>query len=173
MEIKNVRDSNGNRIRGGSETCEQILRGLRGVLAELMFDGNVSVEGTAACSFNILNVRLSNEYVRRCGRNINDRGRHGSFLNWDNWVDLNNAVNDLFDEMHLKASITSNGRLFIVRNVEHGRMTEREWRSAARGSSSIWEAEFPSRCIRYSERKRESKMEEKREAAAKDPTSEI
>lgn len=168
MEITNLRDSSGNRIRGGSETCEQILRGLRRILVGLMFDGNVSSRGPLACSFDILNVHISSEYARICGTNINERGRHGSFLNWDNWVDLNNAVNDLFDEMHLKANITSNGRTFIVRTLERGRMTEREWQSA-RGRSSGWEPEFPSKCVRYSERKRE----EKRESVAKDPASEL
>ena len=119
----------GNRVQKDDKLCNHLIDGIKKDLDDLMFKGNAKkMDRKNACSINVSNVRLSEEYIRKYGYNVSGwSGRRGRYLSWDNWVDLNGEVNELFDENGVRADIKSLGGKFIIRNVETGKKDESDW----------------------------------------------
>ena len=76
-------------------------------------------------------VRLSDEYVKEKGRNVSPfTGRRGRILGWENWVEVNDAINDVLDKKDISANVKSLGGLFIIREGKD-RKTESDWEERA------------------------------------------
>lgn len=57
---------------------------------------------------HLSDCRLSESYVEKHGYNLSPyTGRRGRILNWDNWVEVNNSINDILDEKKVSADISS------------------------------------------------------------------
>jgi hypothetical protein len=70
---------------------------------------------------------LTDEYVKKYGRNVNGySGRRSRYLSWEDWVEFNDAVNDVLDENRISANAQSLAGQFVQR---HGltRMTRDDW----------------------------------------------
>jgi len=97
-------------------------------LKKLGYDFNVKPVGAG---FEIRNFRLSNDYVKKHGRNFSPySGRRGRILGWQNWVQVNNTVNDVLDKMNVGANIKSLHGKFRIRQGTH-RFTENDWEGLA------------------------------------------
>jgi len=72
-------------------------------------------------------IRLSEDYIKKYGRNVSPfTGRRGRILGWYNWVEVNNAVNDVLDRLHVSANVHSlHGKLKIREGKL--RFTESDW----------------------------------------------
>lgn len=107
---------------------ETVKDKLTSALKKLGYDFNVRPAGTG---FEIRNIRLSDEYVKKYGRNFSPfTGRRGRILGWKNWIQVNNAVNNVLDRMHVGANIKSLGGKFKIRYGKH-RFTESDWEGLA------------------------------------------
>lgn len=77
--------------------------------------------------FSISDIRLSEAYVKKYGRNVNDfSGIRGRYLGWDNWVEVNNLINKVVDKFHAEAKVDSLGGKFKIREGKR-RYTEDDW----------------------------------------------
>jgi hypothetical protein len=114
MEIRKIIGADRETVRGK----------LTSTLKRLGYDFNVRPAGAG---FEIRNIRLSDEYVKKHGRNFSPfTGRRGRILGWHNWVQVNNAVNDVLDRMDVGANIKSLHGKFKIRYGKH-RFTEGDW----------------------------------------------
>ena len=103
---------------------ETVRDKLTSALKRLGYDFNVRPAGAG---FEIRNIRLSNEYVKKYGRNFSPfTGRRGRILGWHNWVQVNNTVNKVLDKMHVGANVKSLGGKFKIRCGIHA-FTESDW----------------------------------------------
>jgi hypothetical protein len=118
MEIRKIIGANRETVRDK----------LTSALKRLGYDFGVRPAGAG---FEIRNIRLSDEYVKKYGRNFSPfTGRRGRILGWRNWVQVNNAVNDVLDRMDVGANIKSLGGKFKIRYGKH-RFTEGDWEGLA------------------------------------------
>jgi hypothetical protein len=107
---------------------ENVKDKLTSALRRLGYDFNVNPKGAG---FEIRNIRLSNEYVKKHGRNFSPfTGRRGRILGWKNWVEVNNTVNKVLDKMHVGANVKSLGGKFKIRYGTHA-FTESDWEDLA------------------------------------------
>lgn len=114
MEIRKIIGKNRETVRDK----------LTSTLKRLGYDFNVRPAGAG---FEIRNIRLSDEYVKKHGRNFSPfTGRRGRILGWHNWVQVNNAVNDDLDRMDVSANIKSLHGKFKIREGTH-RYNESDW----------------------------------------------
>lgn len=127
MKIRNMY-KDGEKVRKTDRLCKRLENGIEDIFDDMMLEGGVSIPTKRDCSFKVGEVRLSQEYVDKKGYNVSSfSGRRGRYLSWDQWVDLNDKVNDLFDINGVKADITSLGGKFVIREKDDGRQTERDW----------------------------------------------
>ena len=85
------------------------------------------VSQTTSTAFSIGNIRLSQERIKKHGYNISPySGRRGRVLSWDDWVNVNNAINAVLNRKGISANVSSLGGKVRVR--EGTRAYERwEW----------------------------------------------
>jgi len=103
---------------------EKVRENLTSALQRLGYSFNVNPKGAG---FEIRNIRLSNDYVKKYGRNFSPHtGRRGRILGWRNWVEVNDTVNDVLDKMHVGANVKSLGGKFRIRQGTH-RYGEEDW----------------------------------------------
>jgi len=110
------------RIRGA--TPEQVANGIRNSFTKLGYKANISVDGVAV---QVQNVRLSDEWVEKYGRNVNSwSGRRGRYLGWENWVQVNNTINRVMDRLHASGNAQSLGGKFKIREGNR-KFTRDDW----------------------------------------------
>jgi len=103
---------------------EIIKEKLTSALKKLGYDFKVSPKGAG---FEIRNIRLSDDYVKKHGYNFSPyTGRRGRILGWQNWVEVNNTANIILDKLHAGANIKSLGGKFRIREGKHA-FTESDW----------------------------------------------
>jgi hypothetical protein len=121
MEIRSI-EFGGKRLdKKGVELVEQKVIS---ALKKLGYGFNVNPKGAG---FEIRNIRLSDDYVKKYGYNFSSyTGRRGRILGWKNWVEVNNTVNNVFDKMHMGANIKSLGGKFRIREGKR-KFTESDW----------------------------------------------
>ena len=103
-------------------------------------------------------VRLGDKKVAKEGYNVSPyTGRHGRILNWGNWVEVNNTLNDVLDKTGTSANVSSLKGKFKIRRGNVG-VNEAEW--GYQGSENVgsmmrpvsrfeaWESEGRPRKIR-------------------------
>jgi len=81
---------------------------------------------------DVSDVRLSDEYVTKFGRNINNNGRRGRYLSWTNWTLLIDMINDVLDKLGMSANVSSQHNLMKIRNGD-------EKRSAYEIECDLWD----------------------------------
>jgi hypothetical protein len=80
-------------------------------------------------------VRLGDKKVAKEGYNVSPyTGRHGRILNWQNWVEVNNTINDVLDKTGTSANVSSLKGKFKIRRGNVG-VNEGEWES--QGSENV------------------------------------
>ncbi len=91
-------------------------------LKNMGYNANVSVSGN--------NVRL--QTIRKRSYNLQkkfgDEGyKRTRALSWDDWVKVNNGVNDVLDNLKINANVKSLGGKFDIRSKSEGRRERRDW----------------------------------------------
>lgn len=126
MKITMVRDELGRVL--DENTCSAVVSSIQNTLKRKGYDNEIDSR-TNACSFNISNIRLNQEYVDNKGRNVSPwSGRRGRILNWDNWVEVNNTINGVLDKYGLSANASSLHGKFKIREGTK-KYTENDWKS--------------------------------------------
>lgn len=114
------------RIRG--ESKEVIIDRLEKTIKKLGYDVNVE---PADAKIMISDVRLSDKWIAEKGYNISPHtGRRGRILGWKNWVQVNNTVNKVLDELDVSANVRSLHGVFMIREGEK-KFTEEDWEERA------------------------------------------
>ena len=89
------------------------------------------VSSPTSTSISLQDCRLTDEYVKEHGYNISPySGRRGKILNWDNWVTVNNTINDVLDRHKISANASSLHGLFRIREGTK-RFGESDWEHLA------------------------------------------
>ena len=121
------------KIRGAS--AQDVARNVQSKLSSLGY--NASVSPKTATSVNIQNIRLSDSYIKQHGYNYHTgmylagdskKPKRTHILAWKNWVEVNNSVNSVLDNMKVSANASSLGGKFKIRdgNISYG---EEDWES--------------------------------------------
>jgi hypothetical protein len=80
---------------------------------------------------SISGIRLSDEYVKKYGYNRSPyTGRRGKVLGWQNWVEVNNTINNVLDRLGASANASSLHGRFKIREGNK-RFTEMDWENLA------------------------------------------
>lgn len=115
-------------IKGTDEEKARLVYELRQQLMELGYDAEVFRKGAG---ISLGQVRLNDERILERGYNVNQfSGRRGRYLTWDDWVEVNNAINQIFDDMKISANIKSLGGKFVIRKGDKA-YTEDDWEDLA------------------------------------------
>jgi hypothetical protein len=105
-------------------TTEEVGKNLKNALKRLGYDFYPTYTGTG---IKLQDVRLSDEYVKKYGRNVSPyTGRRGRILGWYNWVEVNNTINNVLDRLHASANVHSLHGKLKIREGKHG-FTESDW----------------------------------------------
>ena len=84
-----------------------------------------TVSQTTTTAFKISNIRLSEDRIRKHGHNISPyTGRRGRILSWDDWVNVNNAINATLNKNNISANVSSLGGKVKVRE---GKQAYKRW----------------------------------------------
>ena len=106
--------------------CLMIIKDLNSELNKLGY-AHFTEEPSNVCSTRITGIRLSENKIKRDGYNISPyTGRRGRVLGWENWVEVNNAINNVFDKFKLSGNISSLGGQFVIREGSK-KFTEDDW----------------------------------------------
>jgi hypothetical protein len=94
-----------------------------------------SVLPRTSTSFEVRDIRLSPERIQERGYNYNmsnfeagitPHPRRTHALSWDNWVEVNNAVNEVLDKMGVSANVRTLKGKFKIREGTQD-YTEEDW----------------------------------------------
>ena len=103
-------------------------------LKEKGYSTFVSVDDS---SISLSDIRISEERVQEQGHNLQyspytkSGKRRTRALSRDDWVDVNDTVNDVLDSLGIKANVKSLGGKFNIRDKYEGRRTEQDWNPLA------------------------------------------
>ena len=87
-----------------------------------------SVFELTGTSINLSDCRLTREYIDKYGYNQSPHtGRRGGILGWQDWVEFNDALNDVMDRHGMSGNASSLGGKFKIRSGDQ-RFTEKDWR---------------------------------------------
>lgn len=102
---------------------------VRQQLSKELFTGGVycSIDQTSKTSLNLSGCRLTKEYVDKYGYNISPyTQRRGRILGWEDWVFVNDAINNVLDRNTVSANVKSlHGRFVIRTGID--RFSESDW----------------------------------------------
>lgn len=112
----------------GDMSKEDLANELKRLLNHRGYDANVRVDKG---HIKIGDVRLSEKYLDEKGYNLkenlwNGKKRRGRILNWNNWVEVNDTINDVMDKFKMSGNASSLGGKFKIRKGTE-RMTEDDW----------------------------------------------
>lgn len=131
MDVRKVYSPDHKRL--SESECNNLYSAVGKKLADLGYDYNIE-SVTHKCSFRVTNIRLADKKLQEDGYNISPyTGRRGRVLNWDNWVEVNNAINEVFDEKKMAGKISSLNNQFKIRDGKTA-FTEDEWEEKAYGN---------------------------------------
>jgi hypothetical protein len=100
------------RIQGTADK-QELANELQRLLKHRGYDAMVYVDKG---HIELRGVRLSEEYLDTKGYNISSStGRRGRILNWENWVEVNDTINDVMDKYNVSANASSLGGKFKIR----------------------------------------------------------
>ena len=109
-------------------TKEEIINRLESAFKKLGYDADIK---RADGKITISNVRLSDRWIKEKGYNISPyTGRRGRVLGWKNWVEVNNMINKVLDELGVSANVRSLHGTFIIRKGMR-KYTEEDWEERA------------------------------------------
>lgn len=115
------------RIKGSNPV--DVARILRNRLKRNGYDSYAEPVGKSGV--HLSDIRLSQKYVNRFGRNLSPfTGRRGNILGWNNWVHVNAVINKVFDELGASANISTLKGKFQVREGKK-RFTRKDWEQFA------------------------------------------
>ena len=93
-------------------------------LSRLGYEVNFTADGKKLL---MSNVRLGDKKIEMEGYNISPyTGRRGRILSWDNWVEVNNRINDVLDRHNVSANVNSLAGKFKIREGTK-RFGEADW----------------------------------------------
>lgn len=100
---------------------------------KLKGDGISCIVSTpTSSSIRLQECRLTDDYIKRHGYNISPySGRRGRILNWDNWVTVNNTINNVLDKHDVSANASSLHGTFKIRKGKKA-FTDDDWQHLAR-----------------------------------------
>lgn len=105
-----------------------IIDSLNNRIKNLGFDSFVRPTDS---KITISDVRLGDKWVAEKGYNVSPyTGRKGRVLGWKNWVQVNNTVNKVLDELDVSANVSSLHGEFIIRKGKE-KFTEDDWEDKA------------------------------------------
>jgi len=112
----------------------QLVEDIRRRLDERGFTAYFTVKNGA---IQLSDIRISQQRIDKLGHNIQyspytkSGERRTRALSWDDWVDVNDAVNDVLDDAGVSANVKSLGGKFDIRDKYSGRRTEQDWEHLA------------------------------------------
>ena len=117
---------------------EEMVKITRGLREELLDRGIACDVGRrTGSSIDITGCRLSQEYIDEYGYNLSPYAemfggklRRGRILGWEDWVEVNDAINDVLDEQDVSANVQSLGGKFKIRRGRD-RMRRDDWEDLA------------------------------------------
>ncbi len=122
MKITKLRRAKFPRRIPPARFIDGLAKRLRSRLSDLGFDG--AIGRTSRSRIDIVGLRVRPE-VR--GYNISPySGHRGRVLGWRDWVDVNNAVNDVLDSGGWSANVVSLAGVFRIRQGTR-RFNEDDW----------------------------------------------
>lgn len=107
----------------------RLARSIKSRLNKKGYDCKINLRGS---NFELHGCRLNDQYVKKHGRNLSPyaerwgKTRRGRVLGWNNWVQVNNAVNAVMDEKNVCGKIDSLHGKFKVRDGKR-KYTEDDW----------------------------------------------
>jgi hypothetical protein len=105
-------------------TTEEVGKNIKNALKKLGYDYYPTYTGKG---IRLQDIRLSEDYIKKYGRNISPyTGRRGRILGWYNWVEVNNAINNVLDKLHVSANVHSLHGKLKVREGKR-RFGEKDW----------------------------------------------
>lgn len=139
-EIKQVGEKILKTLERRGISCD-ITTGRGATKRHLSIGNRIPVGDISGSRINLSNCRLTEKYVKKYGRNVktNTYGlgerakthkRRGRVLGWEDWVEFNDAVNDVLDELNISANVKSLGGKFNIREKRQ-RKTRADWRPLA------------------------------------------
>ena len=86
-----------------------------------------SVFELSSTSLNLTDCRLTREYIDKYGYNLSPHtDRRGSILGWEDWVEFNDALNDVMDRHGMSGNAHSLAGKFRIRNGDQ-RLSRDDW----------------------------------------------
>ena len=124
--LTSLRNAEGN--RPSTEEKNAMIKEIEMEMEQMGYDSFVDWDGN---KIKFGNVRLSDKYIKEQGYNLSPyTGRRGRILNWENWVQVNNKLNETFDRKGWSANIQSLGGKFRIRKGKQA-FTEDDWEEFA------------------------------------------
>jgi len=103
----------------------------------------LSSEGIKADIYNdkgqirLKNIRMEKSINVRDAEYTKSGIRKTNALSWDDWVKVNDSVNDVLDKNDINATVSSLGGKFKIRNKSTGRFSEDDWERNTLWNDSI------------------------------------
>jgi len=117
------------------DKLQELQRDINERLKEKGYNVFVSIKDDG--SINLSDLHISEKRIQEKGHNIQQKLQFGEgketkykrtrALSWDDWVEVNDTVNDILDEHSIKANVKSLGGKFDIRDKTEGRRTETDW----------------------------------------------
>ena len=84
--------------------------------------------GIKGNKINIAECRITERYAKKYGKNVggNYTQKRTRFMGWEDWVEFNNAINDVLDREYISANAKSLGGQFVQRRGTE-RMSREDW----------------------------------------------
>lgn len=110
--------------------CLKLIKDLNREFDKLGYSHYIQ-DPSNVCSTRITNIRLSDKKIDEEGYNISPHtGRRGRVLGWKNWVEVNSAINNVFNRQKLSANVSSLSGQFVIREGSES-FTEDDWEDKA------------------------------------------
>jgi hypothetical protein len=123
MYVRSIRKHDGS--KPSASELNQLMRTVERAFKSRGYECRTQKKSVTA--FMVSDIRLSQSYINRFGYNVSPwTGRRGRILGWDNWVEVNNLINAVFDNFVYSAKIDSLGGKFKIRDGNRA-YTERDW----------------------------------------------